>query len=259
MDVAMSGSSSRIWVIIPCYNESSAITATLDALAVQTRAPEQIVVVDNGSTDDSTDVVERYARSHPAVPLSVIREPEKGTGRAADTGMRHAIAKGAMFLARTDADCRPRSAWIDELAAAFARGDEFVVGKIVARTDDCVPRAWERLVLPAIVGLAGLFGRLRPSNRGPGYLCRYRMCAGNNLALTSSLYLRCGGFPRTSIEESHEDRALMNRARRVTSRIAYRRSAVVENSVRRLRAYGLRNTLLWYWDHRYAPTEVDVR
>jgi hypothetical protein len=85
------------------------------------------------------------------------------------------------------------------------------------------------------------------------------MAAGNNLAITASLYLRCGGFPRTRIEEAHEDRALVNSARLVTSRIARRRDMLVLNSLRRLRRWGLRRTLLWYWDHRWLPEEVDIR
>jgi len=134
-----------------------------------------------------------------------------------------------------------------------------VVGEIVARTDDYAPRAWERWLLPAVVRGAALFGRLRPGNRGPEYRCPYMMCAGNNLAIAADLYVRCGGFPRSSIEEVHEDRALMNRARRETIRIGRRRDVVVANSVRRLRAWGLRQTLLWYWDHRARPDVVDVR
>ena len=51
----------------------------------------------------------------------------------------------------------------------------------------------------------------------------------------------------------------MNRVRTVTTRIGKNDRMVVFNSIRRLRAYGYVRTLLWYWDHKYRPTEVDVR
>jgi hypothetical protein len=85
------------------------------------------------------------------------------------------------------------------------------------------------------------------------------MSAGCNLAITAALYEASGGFPRSAIEDVHEDRALVNRVRRVTSAYGIRRDVVVRGSVRRLRAYGLRNTLAWYLDHSYRPDVVDVR
>jgi hypothetical protein len=85
------------------------------------------------------------------------------------------------------------------------------------------------------------------------------MVAGNNLAITAELYLRCGGFPRTAIEQAHEDRELSERVRTLTRRAAVRHDVVVYNSVRRARAYGYLNTLLWYWAHKYTPAVVDVR
>ena len=85
------------------------------------------------------------------------------------------------------------------------------------------------------------------------------MMPGATLAITSSLYERAGGFPRTAIEEVHEDRALVNRVRTLTSAYGSRRDMVVFGSVRRLRAYGLAGTLAWYADHHYRPEVIDVR
>jgi len=85
------------------------------------------------------------------------------------------------------------------------------------------------------------------------------MCPGCNLALTATLYERSGGFPRTAVEELHEDRALANRVRKVTRAYGKTRGMVVYGSVRRLRSYGLIGTLAWYLDHKNRPAEVDIR
>jgi hypothetical protein len=109
------------------------------------------------------------------------------------------------------------------------------------------------------VHLAEAFGRIRPGNRGDGYLGPYLMAAGCNVGITAELYLASGGFPRTAIEELHEDRALVNAVRRITRDYGRRADVVVYGSSRRVRAWGLRRTLLWYKDHAYKPQMVDIR
>jgi len=242
----------NLWVIVPAYNEAHGIAKTLRALAEQDDQDFTLLVVDNRSTDGTADIVREHG-------VQVIGEPRKGTGAASDTGMRHAIAHGATHLARTDADCLPRRDWVRNIRRAFGDGLEMVSGPLRPRTDEFPLRPWEHRFIPAVVRVAALFGRFRPGNRDPEYLGPYVMMPGCNMAITASLYERAGGFPRTAIEEVHEDRALVNAVRRVTANYASRRDVVVYGSVRRLRAYGLVKTLAWYADHRYRPDVVDVR
>ncbi|GAA2564780.1 glycosyltransferase [Pseudonocardia hydrocarbonoxydans] len=242
----------RLWVVVPAFDEAAGITATLDALAAQTDRDFRVLVVDNASTDGTADVV----RAHP-LGARVVVEPQRGTGAAADTGMRHAIAAGATHLARTDADCVPAPDWTARIRAAFADLD-LVAGRLLPRTDEGVP-AWQRGVLVAAVSVAAAFGRLRPGNRVPGALGPYVMSAGCNMAITAALYERAGGFPRTRIQDVHEDRALVNAVRPLTARYGARRDVVVRGSSRRVRAWGLVRTLGWYADHRYRPEHVDIR
>ncbi len=242
----------NLWVIVPAYNEAAGIAGTLRALAEQDDKDFTLLVVDNGSTDGTPEIVRDLG-------VRVITEPRKGTGAASDTGMRHAIAHGATHLARTDADCLPRRDWVRNIRRAFGDGLEMVGGRLRPRTDEFRLKPWERWLIPAVVRLAATFGRFRPGNRDPAYLGPYVMMPGCAVAITADLYERAGGFPRTAIEEVHEDRALVNAVRRITSAYASRRVVVVYGSVRRLRAYGLVGTLAWYADHRYRPDVVDIR
>ncbi|GLW11162.1 glycosyl transferase [Microtetraspora sp. NBRC 13810] len=241
-----------LWVVVPAYNEAAGIEATLRALAEQDDDGFTLVVVDNGSTDGTAEVARRLG-------VEVVREPRKGTGAAADTGMRHAIAHGATHLARTDADCLPRRDWVRNIRRAFGDGLEMVGGRLLPRTDEFPLKLWERRFIPLVVDVAALFGRFRPGNRDAAYLGPYVMMPGATVAITADLYERAGGFPRTAIEELHEDRALVNAVRRLTAGYASRRDVVVYGSVRRLRAYGLVGTLAWYADHHYRPQVIDVR
>jgi glycosyltransferase involved in cell wall biosynthesis len=245
-------------VAVPALNEEKLIDQTLKALAAQLHREFTLVVVDNGSTDATIAVVEEFARQHPTMDIRLIHEPEKGTGAAADTGMRFGARNGARWLARTDADCLPAPDWTLRIMDAFEDGLEMIAGQLNPRNDEGLGRGRRWLMLLA-VEVASFFGRIRPGNKGEGYLGPYQMLPGCNMAITADMYLRSGGFPRTSIEELHEDRALSNSVRKLTHAYGLRRDVVVFGSSRRVMAWGLPNTLAWYADHRYCPEHVDIR
>ena len=90
------------WVVIPAFDEVRSIEATLAAIEAQTLRPLVVCVVDNASRDGTPDVVRAWARGGavrgPGLGVRLVHEPEKGTGAAADTGMRLAISAGASNL-----------------------------------------------------------------------------------------------------------------------------------------------------------------
>ena len=254
-------------VVVPAYNERDWIGPLLTALAAQTDQDFTVVVVDNASTDDTASLVLGF----PGLDLVLIRESRPGAGTAADSGFRYAIANGARLLARTDADCVPAPDWVSVARARLAAGSELVCGRSKLREDEH-PRWWERLY-PGAVRLAALYGRwhhrarshrltpfARPGRRPVGgYRTPFVLVHGHNLAMTADLYERCGGTPREALADGVEDVTLLNRARRVSSRIERAEDLVVAASLRRLRAWGPRRTLLWHWDRRYRPAAVHVR
>ena len=252
----------RLAVTVPVYNEEAGLAGTLRALAAQHDRDFDLVLVDNNSTDSSRQVATSTATTL-GLPLHVVTETRKGTGAAADTGVREAIARGATHILRCDADTLPRRDWTARARAHFTAGDDLLTGPMLPRTDQFRLTLAERTLIPLLVPGAALFGRYRPSNRrdehGNRLTSPYVMSPGCNLGVSATAYLASGGFPRTAIEEVHEDRALVNRVRAVTDRIAYHRDVVVRASVRRVRAYGLRGTLHWYLNHGHTPDVVDVR
>lgn len=241
-----------LWVVVPAYDEQARIGATLDSLARQTDRDFTLLVVDNGSTDGTAAVVAAFAATAPFA-VRVIQEPEKGVGCAVDTAFRYAIARGASMLARTDADCIPHPGWVAGARASLGSGAGMVCGRIRARRDEhgVLGSAWFRV----LVGLAAGFGRLRPANRR-GYRTPYRMHAGNNMAITAELYLAVGGMPRRPAPTDH---TFLNRVRSHTAAIVRSRAMVVENSTRRLRAYGVLGTARWYLDGGSGALTEDPR
>ena len=66
----------NIGIVIPAYNEAESIATTLHSLLNQTYLPSQIIVVDDGSTDNTAEVVNHIASKYPIVQL--IQRGEKG-------------------------------------------------------------------------------------------------------------------------------------------------------------------------------------
>jgi glycosyltransferase involved in cell wall biosynthesis len=251
-------SESALFVVVPFYNEERGMGATLEALAEQSDQEYSLILVDNASSDGSAALAGQFATENRQIDVSVISEPQKGTGAASDTGFRFAISKGAEWIARTDADCLPAQDWVANIKVALRdEGLEFVAGSILPRTDEEPLTRERRMTIRMMLWLAENYGKIH--RRGPQFKYPYFMAAGNNLAISASLYEQSGGFPRSRLEELNEDRALSERVRTLTSRGALRRNIVVRNSVRRVRAYGAINTLRWYRNRGYRPDEVDIR
>jgi glycosyltransferase involved in cell wall biosynthesis len=97
-------------VVIPVRDDAAELAECLRLLAAQELAPLEVVVVDNGSTDDSAAL----ARQHGA---RVVAEPRVGIPSAAAAG--YDAARGEV-IARLDADSRPGPDWVAQVARATA-------------------------------------------------------------------------------------------------------------------------------------------
>jgi glycosyltransferase involved in cell wall biosynthesis len=103
----------KISVVVPAYNARTTIADTLRALTSQTGVPGQleIVVVDDGSRDETADIVRQF----PTVTL--VQQANAGPGAARNAGVRAASGEVILF---TDSDCVPASSWAAAMADAFA-------------------------------------------------------------------------------------------------------------------------------------------
>lgn len=77
-------------VVIPSYNHADYIACALESVASQTLAPERIVVVDDGSTDRSLEVIRAFAAAHPQPPLLLIPQANAGAHHALNRAIAEA-------------------------------------------------------------------------------------------------------------------------------------------------------------------------
>jgi|GEM_PF-129136 len=93
----------RLTVIVPAYNEAKRIGPTLESIVKYLDArgtPYEVIVVDDGSKDNTAELVDELAKRHPQVRCERV-EKNSGKGNAVRRGMR--LAKGELVLF-TDAD-----------------------------------------------------------------------------------------------------------------------------------------------------------
>lgn len=105
-------------LIIPAYNEEQHLIACLDSVAAQTVMPDEVIVVDNNSTDKTQDI----ARSYPFV--TVVNEQQQGIVYARDAGLNAASSR---LLGRIDSDSVLPPDWTAKVMEFYASHDPDVV------------------------------------------------------------------------------------------------------------------------------------
>ena len=114
-------------VVIPAYNESDRIRPTLDEIirhAQEQNWDAEILVVDDGSRDDTAEIVRAYSREHPQIQL--IQNPgNRGKGFSVRNGMLHARGDICLF---TDADLSSPIAEAEKLFDAIRHGADIAIG-----------------------------------------------------------------------------------------------------------------------------------
>jgi dolichyl-phosphate beta-glucosyltransferase len=114
-------------IVIPAFNESARIPATLKAVVSCIRErgwDAEVIVVNDGSTDATADVVREFARTAPEVRL--LENPgNRGKGYSVRSGLLQALGEIVMF---TDADLSSPIEEAERLFAAIAKGADIAIG-----------------------------------------------------------------------------------------------------------------------------------
>jgi glycosyltransferase involved in cell wall biosynthesis len=106
-------------VVIPCFNQGQFLAEAIESVLGQTRPPEQIIVVDDGSTDETQAVADRYLRQGDGrVPVHTVRQANAGLSAARNSGLRNASGEMLLFL---DADDALQREMLENVTAVAAR------------------------------------------------------------------------------------------------------------------------------------------
>jgi glycosyltransferase involved in cell wall biosynthesis len=166
----------KLSVIIPCYNGADTITTQLDALSTQSWSETwEVIVSDNGSTDGTSAVVERYRERLPNLRI-VDASHKRGQPYALNAGVRAARSEAVAFC---DADDEVAPGWVAAMGEALSRHD-FVAGCF--EMEKLNPR-WMKSSHHQEVGLN--------TYRYPPYLPH---AGSGNMGVRRSVHAALGGF-----------------------------------------------------------------
>jgi glycosyltransferase involved in cell wall biosynthesis len=116
----------KVSVIIPVWNEEKNLPALFRALQAQLAQAEEILFVDNGSSDAGPALLQAWAANKPKV--KILREAIRGFAPPLNTGVRAALGDTLVFL---DADAEPAARWLKEMKKSLSRAD-LVVGETIS-------------------------------------------------------------------------------------------------------------------------------
>jgi len=247
-----SGSRGMTFSVIVCaHNEAQYLGPCLHSLLAQTRRPDEILVINNASTDETRTVAQQIPHVH------VVDEPRKGLVVARETGRRIAVGDVLVYV---DADCRAPLRWLELIERHFVRDPELIAlsapyrfydwdwwGRLLIRAYDFTLAPLTQLLVKHILGIGTIF-------------------YGGNFAVRRAALARIGGFD-TSIEFHGEDTNLGRRLLRIGP-VSLVRDCYLYTSARRYNAMGkgavfrlyARNFTSEVLHHRPKDTtHVDVR
>ncbi len=208
---------------IPCYNVAATIERCLDSVLRQTVPVVDILIVDDGSRDDTLERVQRY-------DVRFLRHEQNRGLAAARTTAFHAAA--GELVAALDADCVAAPDWLERLLPFFV--------------DPQVVAAGGRLIEAVQRGSGDRWRAAHMAQEwGPRRIIDPRFMYGNNIVLRRDTVLAAGGYDE-QYRTNGEDVDMSGRLRRMGYRTVYEPSARVEH----LREDSVASILRTYWRYQ---------
>jgi len=167
----------RVSVILLTKNSALTVQKSIESIFHQTRQPDEVVVVDGNSGDDTLEIVKKY-------PIKLVSEPGLGFGQARNLGVENASGGIVFFI---DSDCYAEPDWIENALPHFDSNPEIVgvTGQTsLWNTESAVARF-----------LAYVGGRMNM----PGEKRFLRIAPTMNLALRREVIDQVGGFDETLV------------------------------------------------------------
>lgn len=131
-----SNDAAGVGVIIPVYNRATVILATLESVARQTAPPAKLVVVDDGSIDDTPHAVAAWIEAaHPPFAAELVRRPHQSAAAARNAGL-DAVGDLPLVAFLDSDDCWPED-FLARTAPLLVADDGAVAATVDRRFLDC--------------------------------------------------------------------------------------------------------------------------
>lgn len=225
-------------LITTIFNEEDTIGPLLDSIQAQARRPDEIVIVDAGSTDRTRGIISEHIARGLSARLLV--EPGANRARGRNLAIREATGE---VIASIDAGCVAEPEWLARLIAPFESGDppDVVSGYYRPETISLRQQAIAAATVPDV-------SEVDPESFDP---------SSRSVAFTRAAWDRAGGYPE--YVDFAEDTGFDRRLRAAGCRFLFEPAAIVRWRVqsdlvgvfRQLRRYARSDGELGYWFGHY--------
>jgi len=228
----------KVSVVIPVFNEASSIGPLLEALLAQTLPPDEIVITDAGSSDNTKEIISDYV--HRGAPVRLVSSGRALPGRARNLAASQAHNE---WLALIDAGTFPEKNWLESLVARAPEAD-VVYGTYEPVTD-------------SLFKVCAAISYIAPSYYYEGTLIRPTSVA--SALIKRSVWDSVGGFPEHL--RSAEDLLFMQKiegarftiARAPHAKVNWQLKASVWSTFTRLTSYARNNMRAGLWSQWQRP------
>lgn len=214
----------RVSVYIPSHNGERYIAKTIESILKQTYPVEEVIIVDDGSTDKTDEIVSKY-------PVRLIRhQRNKGIAATRNTAVREIRAD---FIASLDADCLAGPTWLQECMKNFIKADIAAVGGRLIENDEDTVYKWRA------IHLKHHWGTKRKIN--PIFL------SGSNITIRKDVFDKVGRYNEKKFKKNYEDVDLSLRLKRKGFTLIYEPNATAMH----LKKDTLVSILKTYWSWQF--------
>ncbi|MBP8591273.1 glycosyltransferase, partial [Candidatus Shapirobacteria bacterium] len=197
----------KISFIATVLNEEKTIEALLSSLSRQTKRPDEIIIADGGSTDQTVNKIKAFQKKHSELKIKVLIK--KGANRSQGRNLAIKKAKNEI-IAISDAGCEPASRWLEKISQPFSDPNvEVVAGYFKGKSQNVFQECVATFALPVP-------HRLTPKNFLP---------ASRSMAIRKKTWQKFGGFPEEFAD--NEDFVFSTRLKKGGAKIVFTPEAIV--------------------------------
>jgi len=215
----------KVSLYIPCFNSAKTIRSCLEAVFKQTFSLEEVVVVDDGSTDETVEVISGY-------PVRLLKHRiNLGLSSARNTALRNMNTE---FIASLDADCLPEENWLEHLMKRLDASD--------------IAGAGGKLLEPEKSSLFNAWRAVHMQQHWEGWEdAQPPFLFGSNTVFRKEAIEKIGYYNET-YRNNYEDVDICARLKKAGFRLTYEEKAVVRHS----RVDGISSLMNTYWNWHFG-------